>query len=384
MAVTLSDINTLINDRRRDSSSDTIDMTAEGFRAINSVLRIWQQNHDWPFTIETQTINYNPGINRYNLNSDFKAEIDLTYNKPSRTQEFALVSEGNFYSETTKKNRWAIDDKEQDQHILIQASKGFKSQIHTLSSIDSNGTWIASGAASSLEEDSFETFELSGSLKFTMSGTAAVLTITDMSQVDLERFVNRGNIYVDLELESVTNFTNLQIEIGNDSSNFFSETVTTDYLGDSVDTTGWNKFKFNPWSSETGSVTLDEVDYVKLTLTYSSDPSQTVRIENLFVSENIPIDLEYYSINMVTQVSDSTKHPIFQDSSNTNDTVLWSEYRDFVTETFINNVLEIIFWMSGEYTDRQVAIQNILEDLEMLKRKMPSRRREPEMQMYVE
>ena len=47
MSTTLSDLNNLINDRRRDSGSNSIDMTTTGFRAIKSTIDLMQQVHDW-------------------------------------------------------------------------------------------------------------------------------------------------------------------------------------------------------------------------------------------------------------------------------------------------------------------------------------------------
>ena len=60
MTTTLNDLNTVINDRRRDTGTNSIDMTTVGFRAINSTLQIWNGVHDWPWTIKT--VNFNTGV----------------------------------------------------------------------------------------------------------------------------------------------------------------------------------------------------------------------------------------------------------------------------------------------------------------------------------
>src|SRR5665213_1969392 len=112
MSQSLDGLNTVINDRRRDASANSIDMTTVGFRAINSTLEIWNEIHDWPWTIKQITFNYNQGIDTYALDSivtDFKYPLTLKFYKPNnRVTEFWMVSPLRFDSAYLWSRRFAI------------------------------------------------------------------------------------------------------------------------------------------------------------------------------------------------------------------------------------------------------------------------------------
>lgn len=385
MATTLGNMNTLVNDRRRDSSSSTLDMTAEGFRAINGTLELWQMLHDWPWTIEKQEITYHKGVDVYSLNSDFKADIDLSYKKAShgRTAEFHKVSPNSFHSEQQKIKRYAIQDIAQDRRIMINAT-GNKVSVNNATSYDGDGTWVAAGDASNISTDTNEFFDLTGSINFDYNGTSGTLTVSDMSAKDLSDYVDRSAVYMNIFLPTVSNFTSVTIRIGSDSSNYYTASATTDHIGDSV-VTGWNKLKFNVWDTSVGSPDAENIDYIQITLAYGSTANDTdFRIENIFVSEDIPLILEYYSLNMVKDAGDDTKRAIFDDSAATTDTFLWSSSWDYVKEPFLNSVLEIALYLTGEYGDRSLMEENVNKYLQPLRQRLPSRRRQTELQFEID
>lgn len=385
---TLNDINNLVNDRRRDSGTNSIDMTADGFRAVNSALDIWNQTHDWEFQIEETLINYNKGVTYYDVPKTsgtvvFKAPIDLRYYRTPRTAEFDRVAETSFDSDTLKTRRFAISTTGQAERIRIEAS-GNTAQIHTLGDTD-DGTWTASGAISDLTDDSYEYFDLSSSVKFTYSGTNGTVTITGISARDLTAYQDRSSIYWNARSDSWTGWTSMTLKLGSDASNYYTASVTSDYLSEDPVADRWTKFKI-AWSSLTsvGTPVITGIDYIQLQVQFSSDPSATMWIENLFVSEDVPLLFEYYSTNMVTDVSATTKIQRFNDSASTSDRPLWSGKWDWANEAFVNSVLEIIFFMTGEYNDMSIAVNNIQKIVENLKAKLPSRRRQSEITMKIE
>lgn len=386
MSTALSDINTLINDRRRDSGSTTVDMTAEGFRAINSTLDMWQIVHDWPWTVEKQVITYHAGIDTYDLNDDHKEPIDMRYQKaPGRYREFSRVTQNNFDSDTLKTNRFSPIMVTQGKRIRIKCTQGDRIALHTATAYDADGTWTAGGDASNVTTDSYEWFDLTASINFDYDGTSGTLTVDGMSAKDIRKYVSRGKVYMNIYLPTVTNFTSVAIKVGSSDSAYYSDTQTTDYLGDSV-ATGWNKFGFGIFdSAATGTPDDQNIDYIQLTFTYGSSTTDTdFRIENIFLSEDVPLVYEYYSTYMVQDAGDSTKRDNFDNSASTTDTFLWSGEWDFVKEAFVDSALETIFWLTGEYEDRNVALQKITSIVEPLKRRFPSRRRFPETQMELE
>jgi len=384
MSTTLSDLNNLINDRRRDSGSNSIDMTTTGFRAIKSTIDLMQQVHDWEFTIKKTTITFHKGITWYADPADFKAPIDLRYQKaPDRSQEFSMVSANNFDSEKLKTRRFALATQEVEQYLRIDCP-GSIQQIEVATQYDGNGTWVGASGITNVATDSYEFYDLTASTKFDFDGTAGTLTNSTMNTVDLEKYKDRAKVYLNVYLSTVTNFTSVAMKLGSSSSNYYTSTVTTDYLGKSV-STGWNKLEFDIWDTEVGTVDDENIDWIELTFNYSSTPNDTnFRIENIFCTEDISLDLIYYSLYMIYDTSASTWVQNFVAAADTADYPLWSGRWDFVTESFIDATLEIIFWMTGEIDDYTIANTKRLEILENLKRRLPSRRRYPELSFQVE
>jgi len=386
MATTLATINSLVNDRRRDTSNNVIDMTGDGFRAVNGALQVWTQQHDWPWQQEKLAINYNPGITYYPISSslNFKAIIDL---KPTRTDEIRnelyYISGSKFDSDNIHSWKFALHNEAQQQYIRIRYD-GWSTPLNQATSLSGNGTWVGATAISNVATDQYEFLDETASVKFDYSGTSGTITNSTMNAVDVSRYAQRSTIYFNVFLQSVTNFTSITLKAGTDSSNYITGSMTTDYLGNTP-VVGWNKFKLQ-WNGSTtvvGTLDTSSFAYIQATIAYSSNPSTVSnRIENFFISEDVPMLLDYYSTNMTVDVSASNaKGQIFNDSAATSDTTTWTGTWDYVNEAFVNSVMEIVSWMTGEMNDRNVAIQRIQGYVEPIKSRLPSKRRYAEMAM---
>lgn len=379
MSTTLSDINSTVNDRRRDTTSNSIDMTTDGFRAVNGAIDIWNLVHDWPWQIEKTTITYNEGITVYDLPDRFKALVDIRPAKNEST-EFKFVTNNSFDRKSIYPNRCAIRVIDGKQRMRLKYS-GFNMLVHNLGSTSDNGTVTAGGDASNLTQDLYETNGSASGLKFDYDGTSGTITVTGMDSLDLTRYQDRSKLYMDIKLPSVTNFSSITLKIGNDASNYYSISATTDHLGESPVANEYTTIAFD-WASasETGSVDITAMDYVQLTLAYGSSTTMTaVRIENLYISENIPVTIEYYTTNMVYDVSGTARTSEFNDSSATTDYPLFSGDWDYALEPFIDSILEYIFFMTGETAEMETVQRNISSRISPLKARLPSRRRYPEM-----
>jgi len=384
MSTDLAYLNTVINDRRRDTSTNSIDMSTVGFRAINSTLQIWNEVHDWPWTIKTVNFNYNPGIYQYTVASDFKFPLTLQAYKPSMSRaSFTLVSPLKFPS-SLYSQRFAVSNVASVQYLMVKSLDGNNSTINAATAYNQNGTWAGATAISNVSTDNYEGFTWPSSISFDYSGTSGTLTNSTMSSVDLTAFRNRSSLYIDLYLSSVTSITSVSLKWGTDSSNYYTVTSTTNYLGQSL-VVGWNRIKF-AWSSPTtvGTPTVTSIGYLQMTIAYSVNPSATgFYFQNVFISENVPLTLTYYSTNMVTTLL-GVQAQLFASAAATTDTPMWTGRWDIATEPFINSVLELIFSMTGEYTDMNVARQKIIEIVTPLKARYPSQRRYPTLQFSTD
>lgn len=393
MAVALSDINSVVNDRRRDTSNSTIDMTSVGFRAINSTLEIWNEVHDWPWTIKQVNINYNNGIDTYALDTivtDFKFPLTLKFTTPNnKISEFWMVSPLRFDSAILWSRRFCIPIVGTVQTIRIASPDGLSASMNTATVYNQNGTWIGASAITGVYTDNYVGYNFPSSVGFLFNGTSGTLTndgntYPTFAPLDLSPFQNNGNIYFNIDASSVSNLQSYTLKWGTDSSDYWQATVTTDYIGASF-ATGWTTIKI-PWSNPTavGTPTITNIKYLQLTVTCSGSTNLGVfRVQNFFVSQNVPIQLTYYSTNMVSTAA-LVQSQIFSNSANTTDYPLWSGRWDTATEPFINSVLEIIFWMTGETTDMAIAKQRITEIVTPLKSRYPSQRRYPSVQMTTD
>lgn len=387
MSTSLSTLNTLISERRRDASGLSLDMTEDGFRAVVGALQVWDQQHDWPWQVERYGFNYNPGITEYVIPSSlaFKTLKDIRPRLDSK-QELTYISNNAFDSDVIHNYKFAIKQESQEKRMRLKYT-GYSQVVSLINTVSDNGTWVGASAVSNVAKDVYESFSGLGSLKFDYSGTSGTLTNSTLNAVDLSRYEARSTFYFDIFLQDVTNFTSATLKVGSSASDYVTGAITTDHLGNELKN-GWNTLKLT-WDGTTsavGTVDSSAVNYIEFTIAYSSDPSTTSnRIENLFISENVPMVLEYYSHFMAFDDSSGLKVQTFNDGGDPdNDYPLWSGEWDFVNEAFVNSVLEITTWMTGETSDRQVAIQRINAFVEPLKSRLPSSRRYPKMSIVPE
>lgn len=389
MSTTLANINSLINDRRRDTSNGTLDMTAEGFRAINGALQLWDQLHDWEWQIAKTTIVYNEGVDTYPIASSlaFKSVLDIRPQREvDKNDELYYLSNNKFDSDRIHSYKFAIKTEDQGQYLRLKYA-GNKAILNAANSLADNGTWVGATAISNVATDEYESFNGGGSVKFDYSGTSGTITNSTMNAIDVSRYAQRSTIYFDVYLQSVADFTSITLKVGSSASDYITAAISTDYLGNAL-VAGYNRCKIT-WDGSTtvvGTLDTSAFDYIQATIAYGSDPATVSnRIENFFISENIPMTLEFYSHNMVIDVSASNaKLQSFNDSSATTDTTLWTGRWDFVNEAFINSSMEIINWINGDSTSRDIAVERITAFLKPLQAKLPSRRRYPQMSLVAD
>jgi hypothetical protein len=168
----------------------------------------------------------------------------------------------------------AIRDENFSKVLKVDGVEGATSIVlNNLDSLAGNGTWTASGDASNITLDSGD-YISGGAFNFdTASGGAtAVLSTSSMNQVNLSTYDEQGSVFMwvfvpdTFTLSSLTNFI---LRWGNDSSNYWSKTVTTANDGLAFKA-GWNLLRFD-WSSatETGTVAPATIDYLHFTITKS-------------------------------------------------------------------------------------------------------------------
>lgn len=248
-------------------------------------------------------------IYEYAAPTDLKGEkvIDLRkqVNRPS-SERWLLVDDDDFdRTKTISRYRIALRDENFSKLLRVDGlENGKKKVLHSCESLTANGTWAATADASNLTLDNDNYITGGGSLNFDMAKGAATGYIenADMGQVDLTDYDEKGSIFVwvfipdysDAEADTVTNFI---LRWGNDTSNYWHRTVTTNNEGATF-YDGWNLLRFD-WNgaTEVGTVAPSTVDYLRLTVTKSTslEADTDWRVDNFVARIGEIYDTVYYT-----------------------------------------------------------------------------------------
>lgn len=242
-------------------------------RIINRAVKATLGDVDLRSTKRKSTLSpsVTPGQFDYALPADVKGLgiVDVR-RQVNRSEKFELLMEEEF--DIRKSNETGIFTvADADFSRLLRISSGDSDNtkvLHNCDSITANGTWVASTDASNITVDTNQYVQGNSSLNFdTASGaTTAVLENASMTAVDLTGY-ELGDIFCWVYLPNTTTATNFILRIGNDSSNYWSKTVTTNNEGVAF-YAGWNLLRFSLASAtQTGTVAMATIDYLRLTIT---------------------------------------------------------------------------------------------------------------------
>lgn len=245
----------------------------------------------------------------YGAPSDLKdrAIIDIRAQvRRSLAAKWRMLDEETFdRSKESENHIITVVDDELVRILRISGLEGTKNaNIHTCDSVTGNGTWATSADASNITADSDNYVEGGGALNFdTAEGAAtAVIENSTMTQVDLTDHDEKSSIFVwvyipdavDASSDAVTNFI---LRWGNDSSNYWSRTVTVNNEGTAF-YDGWNLLRFD-WNgaTQTGTVAPATIDYLRLTVTkpttFAADTDW--RVDQIISRVGAIHDVIYYS-----------------------------------------------------------------------------------------
>jgi len=198
----------------------------------------------------------------YALPADFKSPADLVQqanaeNTNNSTLQRTFARE---FVNRKKNNQFAILWRNAVQYLRYSRNINTPIVIDKADSLTENGAWLVGGNASNLSLDSLNYVSGNASLKCDVSSSGALV--------------------------------NVIIRIGNDSSNYYTNTVTTGHFNDF--TIGWNLLRFDfSTATETGTVDMALIDYVRVTVTYNTNQTayfQKTLTQSLDLSDSYGTD----------------------------------------------------------------------------------------------
>jgi len=248
-------------------------------------------------------------------------------------------------------------------------------------SLTADGTWSISGG-SDLAINTGNYKSGSGALSFSVSGTSASITFTRSSVMDVSTFTE----FLRMRFFGLfpTKPSSITVKVGTDSSNYFSQDITVQASGEVFATDDYNEIEFaREQVTETGSVDLENIDWVQITLTFASSITDTgFLIDKIELIKPEVLDFEWYTVYVaidsnsnitesITESDSPTETPLIYDYPAYEPTVLdglaWLYLKNRSTDIALkyqadyylkrsgNRMIGGLAWLAKNYPDRSAS-----------------------------
>lgn len=195
------------------------------------------------------------------------------------------------------KETFTIEYDDTIKTIKLSKANGSNKIIETFESLDG---FTATGQLGSLSLDTFDYITGQSALKFNLSsgGTSGYYE-KNIDTFDITDFINSGSLFLFVKFPttfSTTDITNIQIRIGNNSSNYY--TVNATHPHDSTTfKVGWNLLRFDLINkTTTGTVDDTSIDYLRTTFTFSGTQTiSSIEVDSMSLSVGSIYEIMYYS-----------------------------------------------------------------------------------------
>lgn len=317
MALQSTTLSNLLSRMNRYQSVSTIEETYK-VRDLDEAMRTLRRTIQPPWVIKETTIMLFKDVYIYPAASDhsYLAMIERDLNdgkapgfKPDMNARYTSLKQ--FYQDQDGRNLisevW--DGGNRFLGIRYKDINGTSALVST----NTASNYTASGDASSPTAETVETVDGLDTVKFTVTLSASSATMTEampsLSDTDyLKKYYFRW-VYLDAVPTSV------QLRFGNDSSNYLSKTVTTQFGGQGFQVDRWNLLAFDlNTATTTGTITSTAFDYAAMIM--SGAATGTYYIGPAYLRGWKKLDYYYYSrYNIKTSASSVLNREYFFNSS---------------------------------------------------------------------
>lgn len=155
--------------------------------------------------------------------------------------------------------------------------------------------WSALGDATSLTQDTAIYYQAPASLRFDLvaAGSFGYLEKTLTTPLDLTGYQSMGVGFLAVYLPTGTDFTDIVLRLGSDSSNYYRVASTSAFLG-AFPSSEFTLVAFNLASATiAGSPDITNINYIRLGFTYNGTAQTNVRVGGLWLSLPCPTQLLY-------------------------------------------------------------------------------------------
>lgn len=318
MSLTVATIITNFNTYVGDASTDRI-TAAERLQYVNEAVIWLMEELKNDHQVKTYDLTFIDTVNYYRVTtpladllegSDLRRKVGENINSMTHKSSRELAED--IAQGQAGDDAWAIERRDGATFLVINAAAKFQAMmLEDFENSDHVDYWVADTTTSdalNVVQELNRFNQGSASLSFDINDTQsgnnkAVLTNNGNLSFDLSTFEGIGVFLMDVYLPTVDTIASFNLRWGQDSSNYWSATVTTDLDG-SAFVVGWNTIAFD-WSvaSTTGSPDADtDVDYFLFTMNYGAGQVDETNylLDNFRVANTEELKFYYVSFDVGT------------------------------------------------------------------------------------
>lgn len=176
----------------------------------------------------------------------------------------------------------------------IRINAPFPNQNDTLDPCTAVSTWVASGTASGLAQDTAVYYQNPASLRYSVTSGAGILTNTLASSINLSSYEDVGVAFLAVYIPTASNLTSITLKIGSSSTNYNNVTVTAPFIG-AFTSNLWQLVAFDfSTALQTGTPNWSAINYIQVTDNVTGTITN-MRIGDLFISQPTPSQILFQS-----------------------------------------------------------------------------------------
>lgn len=270
------------------------------YGAFETAAKVLIQKADIPEASNTQNINLYSGVINYPANTDMfgTAIRDIRPQGISRDpSDYVYKQPGDQFD----RNKGFLPSGTITTFEYVAGvptirivSKNVTQQI-ILDTMSATTGWTASGGASTPIADATFYYQTPASLRFNLASgqTTGSLTKTLTTPINLTAYQGVAFVFLAVEIPSATDITSIGIRIGSSSSNYYTVTNTTGFLG--AFTAGQFFLVGFDLSQATtvGTPVITAINYLQVIFNYNSNQENNVRVGGLWTSLPSPNQILY-------------------------------------------------------------------------------------------
>ena len=331
-------LSTILNRMNRYQDVSTVEEQYK-VRDIDEAIRSLRRTISPPWTLKQTTLKVFDDVLIYPVESDYRElallDIELDNGEAMPFYEnarFVYTSLKQFYEDQNPRNKLCEIWDGSTKYIGVR----FDRVGQTSSKVSGNtvSDYTATDDASTPFEETVITRDNANSVGFTVTSSSGTATMTEamssFSDGDYKKKYYFRWVYLDAAP------TSIELRIGNDTSNYLSSSVTTQFSGQAFKADAWNLLAISlNDATETGTLDSTVFDYAAVILTGAS--SGTYYLNNAYLRGWTTMDYWYYSsYNIKTSSASLLDQNYFYDPTteaySTDDSLVGeSEWIDVVT-----------------------------------------------------